>query len=115
MLLESWLPRDKWHEINYMLVGFGQVVCLPAHPRCDECTLATKKLCPSRRTVAGVRKAKARSGVLVKTESGIVKEEFKVKGEVELEDSKPAGNLTTSSYFAKVEVKSEEEREEPVS
>jgi hypothetical protein len=26
MLLESWLPRDKWHEINYMLVGFGQVL-----------------------------------------------------------------------------------------
>jgi len=115
MLLESWLPRDKWHEINYMLVGFGQVVCLPAHPRCDECMLATKKLCPSRRIVTGVRKAKARSGVLVKTESGIIEEEVKVKGEAELEDSITTGNLTTSSYFAKVEIKSEEVKEEPVS
>jgi endonuclease III len=24
--LESWLPRDKWLEINQLMVGFGQVV-----------------------------------------------------------------------------------------
>ncbi|KAH9831301.1 endonuclease III [Teratosphaeria destructans] len=27
--LESWLPRDKWHHINHLLVGFGQTICLP--------------------------------------------------------------------------------------
>ncbi|KNE66230.1 hypothetical protein AMAG_10468 [Allomyces macrogynus ATCC 38327] len=27
--LESWLPKDKWRAINPLLVGFGQVHCLP--------------------------------------------------------------------------------------
>ncbi|GME67726.1 unnamed protein product [[Candida] boidinii] len=43
--LESWLPRDMWNEINAVLVGFGQMVCLPRGARCDLCTLAYKKLC----------------------------------------------------------------------
>ncbi|KAF2774247.1 DNA glycosylase, partial [Teratosphaeria nubilosa] len=46
--LESWLPRDKWHHINHLLVGFGQTICLPVGRRCDECDLANEKLCPSR-------------------------------------------------------------------
>jgi len=25
--LEAWLPRDKWHDINHLLVGFGQTWC----------------------------------------------------------------------------------------
>ena len=45
--LESWLPREKWHEINHLLVGFGQTVCLPVGRRCGECTLSEKGLCPS--------------------------------------------------------------------
>lgn len=45
--LESWLPRDMWNEINPVLVGFGQMVCLPRGSRCDLCTLAYKKLCPA--------------------------------------------------------------------
>ncbi|PIK45854.1 putative endonuclease III-like protein 1 [Apostichopus japonicus] len=27
--VEKWLPRDKWREINVLMVGFGQQVCLP--------------------------------------------------------------------------------------
>ena len=45
--LEAWLPRDKWHEINHLLVGFGQTVCLPVGRRCGECDLMTEGLCPS--------------------------------------------------------------------
>lgn len=45
--LESWLPRDKWHAINHLLVGLGQMVCLPIGRRCDQCDLATQGLCPS--------------------------------------------------------------------
>ncbi|KAL8818873.1 MAG: hypothetical protein Q9223_002592 [Gallowayella weberi] len=44
--LEAWLPREKWHEINHLLVGFGQTVCLPVGRRCGECALSTKGLCP---------------------------------------------------------------------
>ncbi|KAL9103883.1 MAG: hypothetical protein Q9163_001120 [Psora crenata] len=47
MMLEAWLPREKWHEINLLLVGFGQTVCLPVGRRCGECLLAEQKLCPS--------------------------------------------------------------------
>lgn len=43
--LESWLPKDKWYEINKLLVGLGQTVCLPVGRRCGECDLAGKGLC----------------------------------------------------------------------
>ena len=43
--LESWLPQDKWTEINWLLVGFGQQLCTPTRPKCDLCL--NKTLCPS--------------------------------------------------------------------
>ena len=45
--LEAWLPRDKWDEINWLLVGFGQEVCLPTGPHCGECL--NRDLCPTGR------------------------------------------------------------------
>lgn len=44
--LESWLPREKWHDINNLLVGFGQTYCPPVGRNCAECRLADG-LCPS--------------------------------------------------------------------
>nr|7RDT_A Chain A, Isoform 3 of Endonuclease III-like protein 1 [Homo sapiens] len=43
--LEEWLPRELWHEINGLLVGFGQQTCLPVHPRCHACL--NQALCPA--------------------------------------------------------------------
>jgi endonuclease-3 len=43
-MLEEWLPKNKWAEINHLLVGFGQTICKPIGPRCWEC--AANKLCP---------------------------------------------------------------------
>ncbi len=43
--LESWLPHDRWREINWLLVGFGQKVCLPVGRRCGDCTLGMQGLC----------------------------------------------------------------------
>lgn len=43
--LESWLPRDLWVDINPTLVGFGQTICLPRNPKCDQCTIAPTGLC----------------------------------------------------------------------
>ncbi|KAI7320581.1 DNA glycosylase [Hortaea werneckii] len=85
--LESWLPREKWHEINHLLVGFGQTICLPVGRRCGECDLATEKLCPS--AVAGSPvKRKVKKEVELKVEpkregDSVVKEEFT---EVEKDD-----------------------------
>ncbi|KAJ5645858.1 hypothetical protein N7490_002230 [Penicillium lividum] len=47
MALQSWLPHEKWHDINKLLVGLGQTVCLPVKRRCGECYLAGTKLCKS--------------------------------------------------------------------
>lgn len=46
--LESWLPKELFQEINHLMVGFGQVICLPVGPRCDECSVGrVPGLCPS--------------------------------------------------------------------
>ncbi|KAJ4343472.1 alpha,alpha-trehalase nth1 [Didymella glomerata] len=86
--LESWLPRDKWHDINNLLVGFGQTICLPVGRKCGDCKLSEKGLCPS--AVAGVKK-KLKREVIVKTdpeEEAVVKEELVVAevGEIKTED-----------------------------
>jgi len=76
--LESWLPRDKWHDINNLLVGFGQTICLPVGRKCGDCKLAARGLCPSavvrahktrtKREEAMVMKMEAPAGEHVKTE-----------------------------------------------
>jgi len=43
--LESWLPRERWTTINKLLVGFGQTICTPINPKCDQCLVSS--LCPS--------------------------------------------------------------------
>ncbi|KAH9069418.1 DNA glycosylase [Lactarius deliciosus] len=65
--LQSWLPTEFHKEINHLLVGFGQVVCLPIGPKCNMCTLSTQNLCPSAQTVA---KSKVRKSTAVKPEPG---------------------------------------------
>ena len=37
--LEDWLPKDRWEEINEMLVGFGQTICKPVKPLCYKCKI----------------------------------------------------------------------------
>ena len=68
--LEAWLPRDKWHEINHLLVGFGQTICLPVGRKCGVCDLSAMSLCPS----AVVSKKKV-SG------KGTVKQEIRVESD----------------------------------
>jgi len=43
--LEKWLPSDKWTEINWLFVGFGQETCLPVGPKCGQCI--NRQLCPT--------------------------------------------------------------------
>ncbi|XP_026324918.1 endonuclease III homolog isoform X2 [Hyposmocoma kahamanoa] len=44
--LETWLPFDLWSEVNHLMVGFGQTICLPIGPMCYECL--NNDICPSR-------------------------------------------------------------------
>lgn len=89
--LQSWLPTEFHKEINHLLVGFGQVVCLPVGPRCDLCTLSAQNLCPSAQTTVAkskVRKTKTTTAVKVKPESG-------PKIEIAIEETEaPASALT---------------------
>ena len=80
--LEAWLPREKWHEINRLLVGFGQTTCLPVGRRCGECTLSERGLCPSAVVDKKVVKKVKREVVNDEDSGGVVKtEEAVVKGE----------------------------------
>ncbi len=90
--LESWLPKEKWHDINNLLVGFGQTICLPVGRKCGDCKLSEKGLCPS---AVVVTKKKVKKEAVVKGEldgEGAVKEEAVVVrlGEVKAEDTATA-------------------------
>ncbi|KAI8886556.1 DNA glycosylase [Backusella circina FSU 941] len=67
MSLESWLPKDKWKEINPILVGYGQIVCLPRGPKCEECPAVLD--CPSAELKRTVKKQKMESKTTIKQES----------------------------------------------
>ena len=73
--LESWLPKDKWHEINGLLVGLGQTVCLPTGRKCENCALAEKRICPARLVNKGGRKE---ANVKVEVEGDEVSSKFRV-------------------------------------
>ncbi|KAL8416234.1 hypothetical protein RB596_006698 [Gaeumannomyces avenae] len=64
--LESWLPRDRWREINWLLVGFGQTVCLPVGRKCGGCEVGLAGLCRAadRKKVAEGRRMREEGGVL---------------------------------------------------
>ncbi|XP_054636302.1 endonuclease III-like protein 1 [Dunckerocampus dactyliophorus] len=57
--LEEWLPRDLWSEINWLLVGFGQQVCLPTNPLCSMCL--NQHSCPSAHQSSPLKQPKAQS------------------------------------------------------
>lgn len=65
--LESWLPRALWYEINPLLVGFGQVICMSRGKRCDiclasdVCNAVDKKLIKAVDTNTSPRKMASRS------------------------------------------------------
>jgi endonuclease-3 len=73
--LQSWLPREKWHEINWLLVGLGQTVCAPQSRKCGECDVGLKGLCKAadRGKLMAARKVKEE---IVQSEIG---ESVKVK------------------------------------
>uniref|UniRef100_A0A1A9WHT9 HhH-GPD domain-containing protein n=1 Tax=Glossina brevipalpis TaxID=37001 RepID=A0A1A9WHT9_9MUSC len=45
LALEAWLPQELWGEVNHLLVGFGQTVCIPVKPKCESCL--NSNICPS--------------------------------------------------------------------
>ncbi|KAG4433718.1 hypothetical protein IFR05_010799 [Cadophora sp. M221] len=85
LALQAWLPRELWHEINWVLVGLGQTVCLPVGRKCGDCELGLRGLCKAAergKVTVGRRlkeeKIKEEGGKVVETE--VVKSE-EVTGE----------------------------------
>ncbi|KAI9742161.1 MAG: DNA N-glycosylase and apurinic/apyrimidinic (AP) lyase [Claussenomyces sp. TS43310] len=75
--LQAWLPRERWHEINWLLVGFGQTVCLPVGRKCGECELGLQGLCRAAERVkvtAGRRLREERVEQREAGENGVVTE-----------------------------------------
>lgn len=35
--LKKIVPKEYWKKINKILVGFGQTICVPKNPKCNEC------------------------------------------------------------------------------
>ncbi|KAL7623286.1 alpha,alpha-trehalase nth1 [Parahypoxylon ruwenzoriense] len=77
LALQAWLPRDRWREINWLLVGLGQTVCAPvaASRRCGECELGLRGLCRAaeRKKVVEGRRVRESAAVeaSVKVEDGL--------------------------------------------
>ncbi|KFA64969.1 hypothetical protein S40285_03855 [Stachybotrys chlorohalonatus IBT 40285] len=92
LALQSWLPHDRWREINHMLVGFGQTVCLPVGRKCGECDLGLDGLCKAAERKKVLEGRKIKQEVVVSRDDGTVtkkedvKHEVKVKEEVVNED-----------------------------
>ena len=83
MWLEGWLPREKWHEINKVLVGLGQTVCLPVGRRCWDCDAAGTGLCKAEIRGKEVEVKRRRREVVRREEGGVVKEKEEVEVKVE--------------------------------
>ncbi|KAF8328835.1 DNA glycosylase [Cantharellus anzutake] len=103
--LQSWLPSELHREINPLLVGFGQVICLPVNPRCEVCKLSDRHLCPSarvtrRKNTVGTASSSKERGVLLspaisaqdrgESEYALVHADYMPKIEIEIE---PSGGL----------------------
>ncbi|KAI1808058.1 putative DNA repair protein NTG1 [Daldinia bambusicola] len=87
LALQSWLPRDRWREINWLLVGFGQTVCLPVGRRCGDCDLGLRGLCKAAEKKKVLEGRKTRESTQVKKledDGSVVKiEELKEEEAVE--------------------------------
>jgi endonuclease-3 len=90
--LESWLPKEKWHDINHLLVGFGQTICLPVGRKCGECELSGEGLCPSVVKSSPVKKrvkkieVEAEDGRVNEEEVKFERDDVGIKMEADLED-----------------------------
>ncbi|KAI9294129.1 DNA glycosylase [Neoconidiobolus thromboides FSU 785] len=103
--LENVLPKKYWKEINFLLVGFGQTVCIGNRPRCFECPVAED--CPSfDKTSKLGKRGNVRSAMRPKLETG--EPEIKIELE-EKEDSLSFERLNNKATKVKKEESPETE------
>ncbi|KAI0017461.1 DNA glycosylase, partial [Xylariomycetidae sp. FL0641] len=103
--LEAWLPRPRWREVNALLVGFGQTVCRPLRPRCGDCEVGLRGLCPGADR-AEVREGRRRRRREERGEAGVKEEEVEEEVVVEREA------VVSEDTKEKKQEEEEEEQEE---
>lgn len=96
LALQSWLPHDRWREINSLLVGLGQSVCLPVGRRCGNCDLGLQGLCKA------AERKKVLEGRKIKGE--LIKEESIIKVEKKEEEEEGEGEVKRESVGAVVKI-----------
>ncbi|KAM3959186.1 nth-like DNA glycosylase 1 [Aphomia sociella] len=93
--LQTWLPFELWSEVNHLMVGFGQTICTPISPICNECL--NRDICPS--------SGKGRKSPTKKTP---VKNDIKEENEEDVFEAKSKhfiDNDTTVKSFLKQKVR----------
>lgn len=83
LALQSWLPRDRWNEINHLLVGLGQTVCLPRGRRCWECKAGLAGKCPA--ALEGADEGRPPTGYKGRRTVSVVETELKEEDEPDLD------------------------------
>lgn len=111
--LEAWLPKDKWHEINHLLVGFGQMLCLPVGRKCGECKVAEEGLCPGAVTQVK-REVTIKKKREIKIEADGVNKVVDVKRETEVEEVPVNADEGVKKEVMVEEVTKTEERKDDV-
>ncbi|KUI52582.1 hypothetical protein VP1G_00275 [Cytospora mali] len=102
LALQSWLPRDKWREINWLLVGLGQTVCAPVGRKCGDCDLGLQGLCKA------ADRGKVNQGRKLREAVVEAEEDDKITKLEEVKMEEVAGSVDN---VARVEVKEEIEDE----
>ncbi|KAK3499822.1 uncharacterized protein B0T23DRAFT_26714 [Neurospora hispaniola] len=111
LALQSWLPRDKWKEINWLLVGFGQSICLPVGRKCGDCELGLRGLCKAaeRKKVIEGRKRRAVVKEKAEVETEVVRFKREPKEEGDNEEDERDMVVKREKREARIEIKEEEE------
>lgn len=93
------MPRELWHEINWLLVGFGQTICLPVGRKCGDCELGLKGLCKSAERSKVTLGRKMREENITKDEEGNVIEKTQSVKVKEVSHEVPVNADVNSEIF----------------
>ncbi|KAE9375667.1 DNA glycosylase [Stipitochalara longipes BDJ] len=99
LALQAWLPKELWHEINWLLVGLGQTVCLPVGRKCGDCDLGLKGLCKSAERSKVIIGRKTKEKTVKKDEEGNVLEKSEVVKVEELVNDIPMNAGSDAEVF----------------
>ncbi|TVY84560.1 Endonuclease III-like protein [Lachnellula suecica] len=114
LALQAWLPRELWHEINWLLVGFGQSICLPVGRKCGDCELGLRGMCKAaERSKVNIGR-KTREEKVKKDEEGNVLEKTEVVKVEQVSEDIPVNAVPTEAAESTVDDPGMKEEEKSV-